>query len=157
MEAVKGHLARGVKPVSVNSWLTGVRAYGIWLWKEGHLKEKPRIELLKCEKKILATFGEQHIKALINWKPVGSNQARAHTMGLVALDSGLRVSEMLSLPRQNVDFDNLVLRVQGKGNKQRLVPVSVELRKTLYRHLAKHQHARLFTTRSGTPLTVRNS
>jgi site-specific recombinase XerD len=157
MEAVKGHLARGVKPVSVNSWLTGVRAYGIWLWKEGHLKEKPRIELLKCEKKILATFGEQHIKALINWKPVGSNQARAHTMGLVALDSGLRVSEMLSLPRQNVDFDNLVLRVQGKGNKQRLVPMSVELRKSLCRYLGKHNHALVFATRTGTALTVRNS
>ncbi|MEO8053340.1 MAG: hypothetical protein ABI833_23315 [Acidobacteriota bacterium] len=47
MEGVKFHLARGVKPVSINSWLTGIRAYGIWLWKEGGLKEKPRIELLK--------------------------------------------------------------------------------------------------------------
>jgi len=26
-----------VKAVSVNSWLSGLRAYGIWLWKDGHL------------------------------------------------------------------------------------------------------------------------
>ena len=33
MTVVTGLLQRGVKPVSVNSWLTGIRAYGIWLWK----------------------------------------------------------------------------------------------------------------------------
>jgi site-specific recombinase XerD len=35
--------------------------------------------------------------------------------------------------------------------------VSIELRKILYRHLAKHQYPRVFCTRTGTPLSVRNS
>jgi len=157
MEAVKGHLARGVKPLSVNSWLTGVRAYGIWLWKEGHLKEKPRIELLKCEQKILQTLSADSVRSLVNWKPVGRNQTRAHTIALVALDTGLRISELLGLSREQVDFDNLTLRVRGKGNKQRLVPMSVELRKVLYRHLAKHPHPRVFCTGTGGALSVRNS
>jgi hypothetical protein len=64
---------------------------------------------------------------------------------------------LLGLTRQDVDLDNLVLLVHGKANKQRLVPVSIELRKVLYRHLAKQKHARLFTTRSGAVLTARNS
>ena len=54
-------------------------------------------------------------------------------------------------------MDNLVLRDHGKGNKQRLVPVSIELRKALYRHMANHQHARVFATSSGSALSVRNS
>jgi site-specific recombinase XerC len=50
----------------------------------------------------------------------------------------LRRNPQLSLTRQNVDSDNLVLRVYGKGNKQCLVPISLELRKVLYLYLAKH-------------------
>src|SRR5258707_6902680 len=52
------------------------------------------------------------------------------SIALVALDSGLRISELLSLTRQDVDLDNLVLRVHGKGNKQRLVPMSVDRKST---------------------------
>ncbi len=76
---------------------------------------------------------------------------------LAALDTGLRINELLSLRRQNVDIDNLVLRVNGKGNKERLVPISFELRKTLYRYLSKNQSPRLFATATGTAVTVRNA
>jgi integrase len=53
-------------------------------------------------------------------------------MGVTALDTGLRLQELLNLSRQDVDLDNLILRVKGKGNKQRLVPMSIELRKVLF-------------------------
>jgi integrase len=78
-------------------------------------------------------------------------------MALTALDADMRVSEMLSLPRQNVDFDNLTLRVQGKGNKLQLVPVSTGQRKALYRYLTRHEHAPVLASGSGRAPTVRNS
>ena len=142
---------RGISSITVNSYLRCINAFWKWQGKDW------KIRRLKEEQQILATFNPEHVHRLVHWKPVGRNQTRAHTIAMVALDTGMRISELLSLTRQDVDLDNLVLLVHGKGNKQRLVPVSIELRKTLYRHLAKHQHARLFTTRSGTPLTVRNS
>jgi integrase/recombinase XerD len=142
---------RGISSITVNSYLRCINAF--WKWQEKDWK----IRRLKEEQQILATFNAEHVHRLVHWKPIGRNQTRAHTIAMVALDTGMRISELLSLTRQDVDLDNLVLVVHGKGNKQRLVPVSIELRKTLYRHLAKHQNARLFTTRSGTPLTVRNS
>lgn len=46
----------------------------------------------------------------------------------------MRIQELLNLKRSDVDFDNLCFRVNGKGNKQRLVPMSIELRKMLFRH-----------------------
>ena len=46
-----------------------------------------------------------------------------HVLTLTALDTGLRVSEILGLRRCDVDLDNLTLRVVGKGNKHRLVPI----------------------------------
>jgi integrase/recombinase XerD len=72
------------------------------------------------------------------------------------MDTGLRVNELLCLTRQDVDLENLVLRVKGKGNKHRLVPMSIELRKLLYRHLAVQKHAIVFCTRDGCKVTQRN-
>ena len=48
------------------------------------------------------------------------------------LDTGLRPSEMLNLQRDDIDFSNLILKVLGKGRKERLVPFSPELRKRLF-------------------------
>jgi integrase/recombinase XerD len=155
LEAAKGRIValrdRSVSAITVNSYLRCINAFWKWQGKDW------KIRRLKEEQKILATFNAEHIYRLVQWKPIGRNQMRAHTIAMVALDTGLRISELLGLTRQDVDLDNMVLLVHGKGNKQRLVPVSVELRKVLYRHLSKQKHARLFTTRNGTPLTVRNS
>ena len=73
-----------------------------------------------------------------------------------ALDTGLRVNELVSLLRNDVDFQNFTLRVNGKGNKHRLVPMSVELRKVVYRHLSKHNYPLVFCTLQGRKLSKRN-
>jgi site-specific recombinase XerD len=157
MDCIQTLLARGTSPISVNTYLRGFKAFCLWLHAEGHLKEKLKVQFLKCEQKILATFNPEHVHRLVHWKPIGRNQTRAHTIAMVVLDTGMRISELLSLTRQDVDLDNLVLLVHGKGNKQRLVPVSIELRKVLYRHLAKHEHTMVFSTRTGSALSVPNS
>ena len=149
-QRVGGLRERGVPSITVNSYLRCINAFWRWQGKDW------KIRRLREEQQIPATFNADQTNRLVHWKPIGCNQTRAHTIALAALDTGLRISEPLSLTRQDVDLDSLVLLVHGKGNKQRLVPVSVELRKTLYRHLANHKHARLFTTRTGTALTVRN-
>ena len=136
---------KGTSPISINTYICGLNAYFKWAGIPtiiGYLKE---------EQNILATFSAEQIHRLIHWKRIRRHETRAHAIALVALDTGLRISELLSLTRQDVNLDNLVLLVHGKGNKQRLVPVSIQLRKVLYRHLAKHQYPRVFCTRTGTP------
>src|SRR5215467_15965835 len=66
-------------------------------------------------------------------KPKTFRQHRTHLAVCLVLDTGLRVSEMLTLRRDDLDFDNLILKVLGKGRKERLVPFSTELRKRLFR------------------------
>ena len=83
---------------------------------------------------------------------------RAHMVGCLLLDTGLRISEALALSMDEVDMENMVLKVRGKGGKHRLVPFSNELRTLLWRYsraeLARG-HRRLFATRSDGELTVR--
>jgi integrase/recombinase XerD len=65
--------------------------------------------------------------------PKQFGQCRVHVAVILILDCGLRISEVLHLRRSDIDFDNTVLKVFGKGQKERLVPFSPELRKRLYR------------------------
>jgi site-specific recombinase XerD len=114
------------------------------------------VQFLETEQKVLATFSSAQISELINCQTVRRNETRLKAMVRTALDTGVRVQEFLNLRRSDVDFDNLLLRVHGKGNKHRLVPMSIELRKLLYRYLSRHQFDRLLSTRTGTQSTQRN-
>ena len=71
------------------------------------------------------------------------------------LDTGCRITEALTLRVSDVDFDNLLLLLDGKGRKQRKVPFSFELRKALFRHTREfcpQQHMLVLGTRDGCKL-----
>jgi site-specific recombinase XerD len=141
---------RGLKPVSINTYMRCVRAYFEWLGTP------LKVTALREEQKIIAAFSADQVSRLIRWKPAGGTQARLHVLALTALDTGLRVSELLGLRRMDVDLDNLMIRVVGKGNKHRLVPLSVELWKVLYRYMSQHTTDRIFAARHGGPIGTRN-
>lgn len=158
--AVTDLLAKGIKPVSVNSWLTGVRAYCLWLYAEGHLKDRPKVQLLKCELPLPPCLALKQIETILAYRPATVWAARARILALLILDTGLRAAEALSLPKEKIDFDSLVVSVVGKGGKHRLVPFSLELRKHLWRYVSKYQAVKGFTlafgTKHETPVSVRN-
>jgi len=142
----------GLSPVTVNTYLRHIKTF--FLWKG----LKWSLPWLKEEQKIIATLTPEQIRRLAAFKPKGINQTRTHTSALLILDGGYRVSELLTLPFEHCDFDNLVVKVRGKGGKHRLVPFSVEMRKTLFRYATKHSGPGrlMFGTRNRTPVTVRN-
>jgi site-specific recombinase XerD len=148
---------RGVSAVSVNTYLRCINAYFLWLHQEQGV-DRIKISRLKEEQKILATLNRDQVTTLVNFKPMGRNLKRAHTLTLLLLDTGLRVSEALGLAWEHVDLDNLVLKVVGKGGKHRVVPISFECRKLLYRW--KQQNGSdsdlVFPTRSGIVSSQRN-
>jgi integrase len=76
-----------------------------------HRAELIRISKLKEEDKILATLTSEQAQRLIEFKPRGKYQQRIHVLSCLVLDTGLRIDEALSLRRDNVDFDNLLLHV----------------------------------------------
>lgn len=155
-EFVVNMRSSGLSAVSCNVYIRGINSFLTWLHENGHITERLRIKQLKCEKKVMPTFTDVQLKALATFKPVSWVEKRIHTICLVLMDTGCRIEEILTLERTKVDFDNLLLTVRGKGNKERTIPMSLELRKVLYKHLKTHKHDLVFCTRDGGKLGYHN-
>jgi site-specific recombinase XerD len=115
---------RGVKPVTVNTYITALNAFALWLHQEGHAPDRVKLPKLKVEQRVLSVLDDTQMRALIGFKPKTFRQARTHLAVLLILDTGLRLSEALNLRHGDIDFDNLILKVFGKGQKERVVPFS---------------------------------
>jgi integrase/recombinase XerD len=124
---------RGVRPVTINTYVAAMNAFCLWLHEEGHAPERVKLAKLRVEKRVLTLLNDAQMRALIGFRPKTLQQSRTHLAVLLILDTGLRVSEALNLRHADIDFDNLILKVFGKGQKERLVPFSPELRKRIYR------------------------
>jgi integrase/recombinase XerD len=124
---------RGIRPVTCNTYLGAMNAFCAWLHEEQHIPDRLKLKKLKVERRVLELLNDAQMRALIGFKPKTFRETRLHLGVLLVLDTGLRVSEALGLRISDIDDDNLVLKVFGKGQKERLVPFSPELRKRFYR------------------------
>jgi site-specific recombinase XerD len=147
----------GVSAISCNTYCCAVNAYLRWLQEEGYLEAALRIPRLKTEKKIIATFNRSQVDAFLKWKPRVFSEHRLFALVALLLDCGLRIQEALELRREQVDLENLLVKVKGKGEKHRIVPISFELRRVLHRWLTKHRFELVFPTLQGRDLNQRNS
>lgn len=148
---------RQLSPVSCNVYIRGVNSFLTWLYQSEYLPEHLKIKQLKEEQKVIQTFTEAHLRAIITYKAKSDTQRRLHTLLLLLIDTGIRIDEALTLTKNNVDLDNCLVKVMGKGQKERILPFSIEYRKVLYRFLSKHKFNRVFCTRNGGKLSYYNT
>jgi len=120
---------KGLKATGCNSLARAINAY--LKWSGSALK----IPQLKEPQVVLPTITEQQIKLLVHWKPKRKVHRRLHLLILILLDTGCRISEALTLRVREIDLDNMLVTLDGKGRKQRIVPFSFELRKALFRYI----------------------
>ena len=149
----------GLKSTGINSAITCWNAYAHWLaspeTKCGPGCKHPKLSRLKQPQNDLPVYSEQEIRRLVAYKP-SKAELRTHLILLFLFDVGARISEVLSLRTDALDFDNLLVRLHGKGDKVRIVPFSIELRKQLVRYIAD-SNGLVFATRNGTQVSRRNA
>ncbi len=135
-DAVLRMREKGLKATGCNSAIRAINAYLKW---SGSPSKVPQ---MKEPQIVLPTFTTAQVQRLISWKPRGFCQRRLHLLVLILLDTGCRITEALTLHVRDIDLDNLLVTLDGKGRKQRVVPFSFELRKVLYRFMADHVRKR---------------
>ncbi len=153
---IVGMRQAGLSPVTINDNIRAINVFLTWLFQNGHTPEHLKMKKVKEEQTIIQTFSDKQLEALVSWKPKKNTEKRLHTLILTAIDTGCRIEELLTLKRENVNFDSLVMKVTGKGKKERVVPFSIELRKSLFKLLKSHTFDLVFCARNGNLLSDDN-
>jgi integrase/recombinase XerD len=145
--------------------ISGLKAFYKFLLIEDYIKEDPTtlLEGPKLSKKLPDTLSFEEIETLIGALDLSKDEnVRNKAMLETLYSSGLRVSELINLQISNLFFESEYVRVIGKGNKERIVPIGSEALKHIGIYL---EHVRrklpqypkfsdvLFLNRRGKPLT----
>ena len=119
----------GRSPRSLSRYLSGFRQFYRWLLREGRIAQDPSalIESPKLGRGLPKALSEAQVEALLDAPdtatPIG---LRDRTMLELMYATGLRVSELVTLEGVHVNLNQGVVRVTGKGGKERLVPLGEE-------------------------------
>jgi integrase/recombinase XerD len=156
---------KGLKATGCNSAIRALNSYVHWASAGLDVKcspacRHPKIAQLKEPQCVLPTFSDKQIRLLVEWKPKGTIERRLLLIVLCLLDTGARIGEVLKLRVSDLNLDDLLVTLDGKGRKQRIVPFSFELRKALHRYITdfnRKPESLLFATSGETELGRRNT
>jgi integrase/recombinase XerD len=146
----------GLKPGSINSYARSINSFISWLYANDHIQNHLRIPYQKMEKRILPTYKPEEVIKILSHKPKSKTGKRIMAILYLLIDTGCRINESLTLTRKNIDFENLLITLKGKGGKMRRVPISIECRKVLYRWLQTHNYNLVFCSHKGSKLRYDN-
>jgi integrase/recombinase XerD len=154
------------KATSANRRLTVFKRFFRWALRERLIQTDPTLRMLAAKQalRVPKTLGEAQVDALLSAPDLATHLGvRDRAMLELMYASGLRVSELVTLKTLHVSLNEGVLRIMGKGSKERLVPFGEEAREWLQRYmgqarpamLGQRQTEDLFVTTSGsTPGTA---
>ncbi|WP_296263358.1 site-specific tyrosine recombinase XerD [Pseudomonas sp. UBA6562] len=122
-------LDQGYKPRSTARFISGLRGFYRYLLREKHIGVDPTllVEMPQLGRPLPKSLSEADVEALLRAPDLGEAIGqRDRAMLEVLYACGLRVTELVSLTLDQVNLRQGVLRVMGKGSKERLVPMGEE-------------------------------
>lgn len=154
----------GISPRSQARMLSGMKSFFKFLMLEGYLEENPSefIEAPKLSRDLPDVLSVEEIDAMIASIPSEKEESiRNHAIIETLYGSGLRVSELVNARISRLDLYENLLIVEGKGSKERLVPVSPVASELIKEWLTVRSRMNikpegsdiLFLNRRGRPLT----
>jgi integrase/recombinase XerD len=158
-------VSKEVNPRSQARIISGLKSFFNYLIFEDYRVDNPMelIETPKTGRKLPDTLSVEEIDALIDAIDLSSNEGERNRAMLETLyGCGLRVSELVALKISDLFFEEGFLKITGKGNKQRFVPIGNLTQKyiQIYRdykrvelNIKKGQEDTLFLNRRGSQLT----
>jgi integrase/recombinase XerD len=163
-EARVPHTGTPLSTATIQAYIRVLKAFFSWARREDYLKSNPMAAIVmpKSATKIINTFTDDQVAKLTDVCTRSNvNGHRNLTILLLSLDSGLRVSELIGIQLDDVNLPEgyIVIR-QGKGNKERIIPIGSIVQKSLWKYVNLYRPrpltdnvTSLFLTGSGLPLT----
>ena len=154
--------ARGLAPRSIARTLSGVRGFFAWLVRRGELGGNPAagIRAPKQQARLPKTMDADQTSQLFEGEPKDDLELRDRAIAELLYGSGLRLAELVGANVGDLDLDEGVITVVGKGSKTRIVPVGSAARRALGTWLATRSGVTLgdplFVARSGKRLSPRS-
>lgn len=153
-------LRYGYSEKSTQRKLSSLKSFFRYLKREGKITQNPAIT-------IRAPTPERRLPKFLTVRQMekalditGDDQFALRDKAILEIlyASGLRVSELVKLKLRDIDFQSNLLRVEGKGGKERIVPFGRYAREALIKYLSKRKEKReeVFLNRRGEPLTCRS-
>ncbi len=149
----------GAAPSSVNRRLSSLRSFFDYLRREGKIAENPVQNLRgpKCRKKLPTFVKENEMDALLDDVDFGAGYSACRDRMIIRLfyETGIRLSELVSMDVASVDMQASAIKVLGKRNRQRIIPFAAGLKTALEEYLqvreqfAARESAALFLSDRG--------
>ncbi|MBN2369209.1 MAG: tyrosine recombinase XerC [Vicinamibacteria bacterium] len=164
VRAFLAHLyERGLAKTSTSRKLASLRTFFRYLCREGVLARNPARALLspKLDRRIPAYLGEKEINAILDLPVESDADRRDQAIIELLYGAGIRCGELVSLDLGEVDLDSRMVRVLGKGDKERIVPFGRRASDALREYLPARLRTRprcgaLFLNARGARLTDRS-
>ena len=149
------------KPKSINTMISSLKCYYLFLVKEKEIKNNPTVLIKspKIEKKLPDFLTYDELKRLLLAINTSTNIGKRDYMLINLLyDSGVRVSELINIKLNNIDFENRLIKILGKRNKERIVYFTENTSKLIYEYIYDicevHKKPRKFLFESKTNIVI---
>jgi integrase/recombinase XerC len=156
---------KGIAPRSLQRRLSALRTFYRYLMREKHVRTNPVLDIKapKSGKRLPANIDADRMAKLLDIHGEGPLVARDKAILELLYSSGLRLAELTDLNMGDVDLADATVRVTGKGNKDRIVPVGRHAREALERWLRARaeivtdpEQNAMFVARNGARLSKRS-
>lgn len=151
---------------SIKRKMSSLKSFYAWMYLQKKVDSDPfeYVHSPKATHALPDFFFEKEIDALLtaNEKRTDKLKDRDQALLMLMFASGLRASEVVNLTFNQVDFDNRIMKVSGKGNKDRLVPFTNSAKESMLNYinglrkdLLKEDTKYIFLNSKGNKMTVR--
>lgn len=144
-------------PSTIARAVASVRGFFAYLVEEGHLVTDPSVRLKggRRGRTLPKPLGEEEIVRLLDSVPSTTPlDLRDRALLELLYGTGARVSEVVGLALEDLDFDEELVLLKGKGAKQRLVPLGATLKRSLKEYLGPRGRASILAAKKSSKVFV---
>lgn len=147
-----------LSPTSVNTYARSLRAFCHWLHAEEFAETNvmAKVKQPSAPKLVKPVLTADECQRALNAAKSGRNGLRDHALMLFMLDTGARANEVCGLAMADVNWQQRLAKVFGKGGKERYIPFSAATMKAMQRYIVKarrDESDRVFQNEDGYALT----